>query len=109
MKSIMIALVLSVSTLGHFAEAQDGKSLRTQTQIAEQLMASLPTHDNFTEPTSTVLFSKNDLRLIATLPTQDVNVEIPTIVVENVAVAKSTVIAPFSTKTEVKNTTRADK
>ncbi|HAO49476.1 MAG TPA: hypothetical protein DCR35_09340 [Runella sp.] len=109
MKSIMIALVLSVSTLGHFAEAQDGKSLRTQTQIAEQLMASLPTQDNFTEPTSTVLFSKNDLRLISMLPTQDITLEIPTIVVENVAVAKSTVIAPSSTKTEVKNTTRADK
>jgi len=109
MKTFMIALVLSVSTLGHFAEAQDGKSLRTKTQIAEQLMASLPTQDTFTEPTATVMFSKTDLRLISLLPTQDVNVEVPSIVEENTAVAKTTVVVPTTTKTEVKTTTRADK
>jgi hypothetical protein len=107
MKTFMITLVLSVPTLRHFAEAQDGKNLRTKTQIAEQLMASLPTQDTFAEPTTKVLFSKTDLRLIAMLPTQDENVETPSMVEEPApAIGKDSIVAP-STKTEVK--TRADK
>jgi hypothetical protein len=100
MKTFMITAALSVLSLGQVAEAQDGKSLRTQTQIAEQMMAALPTQDNYTEPK--VIFSIADLRMIAMLPVKDENVETPTIKEEKTAVAQAPVLAPDAPKAEVK-------
>lgn len=100
MKTFMITAALSVLSLGQVAEAQDGKSLRTQTQIAEQMMAALPTQDNYTE--TKVIFSIADLRMISMLPIKDENVEIPTIAAEKTAVAQAPVLAPDAPKVEVK-------
>ncbi len=98
MKTYIIAAALSVLSLGHVAEAQDGKSLRTQSQIAVELLASLPTHDTYTQ--TAPVFSLNDQRMISLLPIMDTNIEIPT-VIEKTAVAQSTntIVAP---KAEVK-------
>ena len=102
MKTFMITVALSVLSLGQVAEAQDGKSLR-KTQIAEQLLASLPTQDNYAEPT--MLFSIADQRMISMLPIKDENVEIPYLVEERADVAKTSVLLPTTPKVEVKTTT----
>lgn len=99
MKTFMITIALSVLSLGKVAEAQDGKSLR-KTQIAEQLLASLPTKDNYSEPT--MLFSIADQRMISMLPIKDENVEIPNLVEERIDVAKTPVLLPNTLKVEVK-------
>ncbi len=101
MKTFMIATVLSVFSLGHIAEAQDGKSLR-KTQIAEEILASLPTYDNYTEPK--IYFSIADQRMIAMLPMKDENVETPKVGEENTAVAQTPVFAPATPKVETKVT-----
>jgi hypothetical protein len=101
MKTFMIAAILSVMSLGHIAEAQDGKSLR-KTQIAEQLLASLPTQDIFAEPK--VMFSIADQRMISMLPIKDENVEIPSFVEETPSVAQTPVVVPNTQKVEVKIT-----
>ncbi|WP_428663825.1 hypothetical protein [Runella sp.] len=106
MKTFIITVALSVLSLGHFAEAQDGKSLRTKSQIAEEMLASLPTHDTYT-PTSPV-FSLNDQRLISLLPTVDVNIETPSVIVEKTAVAQQTTNTVTVPKTEVKSETRTN-
>jgi hypothetical protein len=100
MKTFMITVALSVLSLGQVAEAQDGKSLR-KTQIAEQLLASLPTQDIYTEPT--MLFSIAEQRMISMLPIKDENVEIPYLVEEKTAVAQTSVST--TPKVEVKTTT----
>lgn len=104
MKTFMIAAALSVLSLGQVAEAQDGKSVRTQTQIAEKMMAALPTQDNYTE--SKVIFSIADLRMIAMLPVKDENVETPNPAEEKTAVAHAPAAAP---KVEVKSTKIGEK
>lgn len=103
MKTFMITAALSVLSLGQVAEAQDGKSLRTQTQIAEQMMAALPTQDNYTE-TKVIVFSTADLRMISMLPVKDENVEIPAHAEEKTAVAQAPVLSPATPKVEVKAT-----
>jgi hypothetical protein len=103
MKTFMITAALSVLSLGQVAEAQDGKSIRTQSQIAEQMMAALPTQDNYTE-TKVIVFSTANLRMIAMLPVKDENVEIPTLSAEKTAVAQAPVLAPDAPKAEVKAT-----
>lgn len=102
MKTFMITVALSVLSLGQVAEAQDGKSLR-KTQIAEQLLASLPTQDTYTEPT--IVFSIADQRMISMLPIKDENVEIPYFVEEKTAVAQTPTLLPTTLKIEVKATT----
>ncbi|MFN8345145.1 MAG: hypothetical protein U0X91_09080 [Spirosomataceae bacterium] len=102
MKTFMIITVLSALSLGQVAEAQDGKSLRTKNQIAERMMAALPTQDNYTEPK--LIFSIAEQRLISMLPERDEKVEVPNFSEENTAVAKAPVVAPSASKAEVKAT-----
>ncbi|MEI7586175.1 hypothetical protein [Runella sp.] len=107
MKTFMIIAALSVLSLGQVAEAQDGKSVRTQTQIVEQMMAALPTQDNYTEPK--VIFSIADLRMISMLPIKDENVEMPNLAEEKTAVAHTPVLTPATPKVEVKATKIGEK
>ncbi|AEI51702.1 hypothetical protein [Runella slithyformis] len=100
MKTFIITAALSVLSLGNIAGAQDGKSIRTHSQIVEEMLASLPTYDTYTP--STPVFSLSEQRLLSLLPTIDVNVETPGVVVDQTSVAQKpsdTVSAP---KTEVK-------
>lgn len=100
MKTFIITAALSVLSLGHIAGAQDGKSIRTKSQIVEEMLASLPTHDTYTP--SAPVFSLNDQRLLSLLPSMDLNVETPGVIVDQTAIAQKpseTVSAP---KTEVK-------
>lgn len=109
MKTFIITAALSVLSLGHIAGAQDGKSIRTKSQIVEEMLASLPTYDTYTP--SAPVFSLSDQRLLSLLPTMDVNVETPNVIVEKTAVAQKssdTLIAPKAeVKTEIRRT--ADK
>ena len=102
MKTFMITTALSVLLLGQVAEAQDGKSLRTGNQIAERMMAALPTQDNYTEPK--LIFSLAEQRLISMLPDWDEKVEVPSVTEETSAVAKTPVLTPSAPKAEVKVT-----
>ncbi|MFN4145934.1 MAG: hypothetical protein ACK4GN_08940 [Runella sp.] len=70
MKTFIITAALSVLTLGHIAEAQDGKSLRTRAQMTEELLASLPTNDDsMLQPT--LVLTEENRQMIALLPTKD--------------------------------------
>lgn len=99
MKTFIITAALSVLSLGHIAVAQDGKSLRTQSQIVE-LLASLPTQDTYT-PTAPV-FSLNDQRLISLLPTTDTVVDTKISIDEKTVIAKQTTDTVIAPKAEVK-------
>lgn len=108
MKTLVITAALSVLSLGHIAVAQDGKSIRTQSQIVKEMLEALPTQDTNTEPAP--LFSINDLRLIASLPTVDQNVEIPQLINEKEVFVKNNGVDAL--KAEVKpagEVRRADK
>jgi len=99
MKTFIITAALSVLSLGHIAVAQDGKSLRTQSQIVE-LLASLPTQDTYT-PTAPV-FSLNEQRLISLLPIMDVTLETNISIDEKTVIAKQTTDTVIAPKAEVK-------
>lgn len=100
MKTFIITAALSVLSLGHIAGAQDGKSIRTKSQIVEEMLASLPTYDTYTP--SAPVFSLNDQRLLSLLPTTDVNLEAPTMIVEKTSIAQKMTDAVTAPKAEVK-------
>lgn len=107
MKTFMFTLALSVLSLGNFVEAQDGKSLRTKTQMTEQLLASLPAQDIYTAPTPTFIFSAADQQMISKLPLSDELIQTPHLTTENTAVAKTPVTTSTTQKIEVKTATDA--
>jgi len=100
MKTFMITAALTVLSLGHVVEAQDGKSTRTKAQITEQLLGSLPTQDIYTSPV--LVFSAYDQHLISMLPILDEKIEMPNLIKETTTVANTTTVAPATHKTEVK-------
>lgn len=109
MKTYILTAALSVLTLGHIAEAQDGKILTAKAKMEKEIMESLPTQD--TDVMIPVTFySAQELKMLSFLPTTDLNIETPAPINPAVVVSTS-VVLPTTPKVESKTpeTRRGDK